>query len=133
MTKKTIARHLIVGSTLALLLGALMVDPAFAQPKTINQPNISDLVGSKPRGSGSDIVTLISSLLNYALGFLGLAATLIIMFSGFQWMTAGGDEAVTKKARTRMIQGVVGIGIILASWGLGNFVVTQLFTQIIGN
>ena len=133
MTKKTLARHLLVGSTLALFVGLLSADPVLAQGTFGRPPDATTIqkgLNTQNLGSTDDIVELIAALINYGLTFLGLLATLIILFSGFQWMTAGGDAAVTEKAKKRMIQGVVGLVIILSAWGLGNFVVKTLFTTL---
>nr|NIS50742.1 hypothetical protein [Phycisphaerae bacterium] len=59
---------------------------------------------------------------------LGIIAVVIILIGGFQWMTAGGNEENVDKAKKRIIQGVIGLAIILASWAIARFVLESLVT-----
>ncbi len=65
-------------------------------------------------------------LINTAMLFLGLIAVVIILLAGFKWMTAGGSEDKVSEAKRLMGQGVIGLVIILASWGIATFVISQL-------
>lgn len=137
MTAKTLGKHLVVGSLLALSL-LVCVDSAWAlDPSKVGAPlkapsqTVTDYGIQSSGTKADDLVTLIQSLLSYAMGFLGIIAVLIIMMSGFQWMTAGGDTAQVTKAQDRMKQGIIGLLIILSSWGLGYFVVGTLLKNVL--
>ena len=67
-----------------------------------------------------DIVT---SVINIMMGFLGLFAVVIILMGGFKWMTAQGNEKQTEEATTMIKNGVIGLIIILAAFGVATFVV----------
>lgn len=75
-----------------------------------------------------DIRSTIASIINVAMGLLGIIAVGIILIGGFQWMTAGGNEENVEKAKKRIIQGVIGLAIILASWAIARFVLESLVT-----
>jgi len=75
-----------------------------------------------------DIRATIASIINVAMGLLGIIAVAIILIGGFQWMTAGGNEENVDKAKKRIIQGVIGLAIILASWAIARFVLESLVT-----
>ena len=75
-----------------------------------------------------DIRATIASIINVAMGLLGILAVVIILIGGFQWMTAGGNEENVDKAKKRIIQGVIGLAIILASWAIARFVLESLVT-----
>jgi len=77
-------------------------------------------LGNKP------IQETIANLINIALGFLGILSVLIILWGGFGWMTSGGEEAKVKAAKGRIIQGIIGLVIILSSWAIATFVITSL-------
>ena len=72
--------------------------------------------------------TLAGNIIKIALGFLGVLAVVIILIGGFKWMTAGGNEEQVEEAKKILIAGIIGLVIILASWGLANFVIGQLMT-----
>src|SRR3989338_7749959 len=42
--------------------------------------------------SGRDIKSIIAQIINITLGFLGIVAVSIIMYAGYLWMTASGNE-----------------------------------------
>lgn len=67
-----------------------------------------------------------ASVIRILLGFLGMIAVVIILLGGFKWMTAGGNEEKVGEARKLIIQGAVGLIIILAAFGIANFVINNL-------
>lgn len=69
-----------------------------------------------------------SSLIQVILGFLGLLAVVIILIGGFKWMTAAGNEDQVAEARKIIVAGIIGLVIILASWGIASFVLENLIT-----
>jgi hypothetical protein len=71
--------------------------------------------------------TIVSSVVSVLLGFLGILAVLIILFAGFKWMTAGGNDDNISSAKSMMTAGVIGLVIVLASFGLSQFVIEALY------
>lgn len=69
-----------------------------------------------------------ASVIRILLGFLGMIAVVIILLGGFKWMTAGGNDEKVGEARKLIIQGAVGLLIILAAFGIANFVINSLLT-----
>ena len=72
------------------------------------------------------LVDTISSIVNIVLGILGIVAFIIILYGGFLWMTSKGDEKQVSKAKKVIIDGVIGLAIILASWAIAVFVMNLL-------
>ena len=68
-------------------------------------------------------IEMIISLVRIALSFLALFAVLIIMLGGFKYMMSGGNEDAAKQARGMIINGIIGIIIILASWGITSWLI----------
>ena len=63
-------------------------------------------------GLGStDLRDIVNNFIRVLLGFLGLIAVIIILVGGFQWMTAGGDDA--KVEILRIIVKVHGLDIVV--------------------
>jgi hypothetical protein len=67
------------------------------------------------------------------MGFLGIIAVVIILLGGFKWMTAGGDESKVEEAKKLMTAGVIGLAIVLASWGVTIFVLDALLSATGGS
>jgi len=67
-------------------------------------------------------VSITVNFIKWALGFLGLVAVIFIIYGGFTWMTAAGNEERVKKAKEVIKAAVIGLVVVLASWMLIFFV-----------
>jgi hypothetical protein len=71
---------------------------------------------------GIGAVKSVELIVSRSLGFLTVLAGLffiIYFFLGaFKWLTAGGDSGKVQKARDEMVQGVLGLIIIVAAYGI---------------
>jgi type IV secretory pathway VirB2 component (pilin) len=72
------------------------------------------------------IKDIINNIISVVLGFLGLIAVILILIGGFMWMTAGGSEEKVKKGRQYIINGVIGLIIILAAYAIATFVISNI-------
>ncbi|MFH0819982.1 MAG: Ig-like domain-containing protein [bacterium] len=79
--------------------------------------------GLGTRGLKQTVFTVI----NVLLGFLGIVALVIVMYGGFVWMTAGGNQEKVSRAKKILLNGLIGLLLILTSWGIANFVLGQLW------
>jgi len=70
-----------------------------------------------------DLIKIIFEIIRYLLSFLGVAAVLIIIYGGFLWMSAGGNEEKVGKAKKIITQAIIGLIIILFSYSLTMFVI----------
>jgi hypothetical protein len=73
-----------------------------------------------------DLKTGLGELINVALGFLGIVAVIIILFGGFKWMTAGGNDEKVGEAKRLIIAGIIGLAIILSAYAITTFVLQSL-------
>ncbi|MFZ4648539.1 MAG: hypothetical protein ACOYMB_02765 [Patescibacteria group bacterium] len=90
----------------------------------------SNSVGTNINLSSKEPIVVATNLINTAMMFLGLIAVVIFLVGGFKWMTAMGSDDNIKKAKELMSAGVIGLVIILASWGVAKFVLTKLINTI---
>ncbi|MFA6171314.1 MAG: TrbC/VirB2 family protein [Patescibacteria group bacterium] len=74
---------------------------------------------------------LIVNVIQVALGFLGLIAVIIIIVGGFYWMTAGGNDEKVTTGRKYIVNGIIGLVIILAAYGITSWVITTLNTEVL--
>jgi hypothetical protein len=70
---------------------------------------------------------MIASLVNIALGFLGILALMLIILAGFKWMLSMGNEDKASEAKRMLFSGIVGLIIILASFGLARFAIDAIY------
>jgi len=76
---------------------------------------------------------VITRIINLALSFLALIALVIVIIGGFLWMTSGGEANKIDKAKQLLKNGLIGLAIILASWAIVAFLITQFGGAIGGN
>ena len=87
------------------------------------QTDVGNVIGL----GNEDPRVIAASIINVILGFLGIIAVVIVLMGGFKWMTAGGNEDKIEEAKKLMSAGVIGLVIILASWGLATFIVNMMY------
>jgi len=75
-----------------------------------------------------DVRDTIASLIKTAMGLLGIVATVLVLYGGFQWMIAGGEEKKVDRAKKTIYMGVIGLLIILSAYGIASYVLTNLVT-----
>lgn len=68
------------------------------------------------------IPTKIGQIVGAVLAFVGVIFFVIIIYGGFMWMTAGGNEEKVKKAIELIVQAVVGLIIIGAAYLITRFI-----------
>ena len=73
--------------------------------------------------------TLTGELIAYILGFVGLIFLIIIIYSGIQWMTAGGNEEKVENSKKRIIQASIGLALVLFSYMIVYWVIMFFYSQ----
>lgn len=63
--------------------------------------------------------------------FIGVMFFVMTIIGGIQWMTAGGNEEQVAGAKKRVINGIIGIGIILSAYIITYFILSK-FTSVTG-
>lgn len=82
-----------------------------------------------PEGIGQENpATVAVNVIEWALGILGLIAVILILYGGFTWMTAGGEEKRIETAKTILKAAIIGLVIIMTSYGVAQYVFDQLIT-----
>ncbi len=115
----------VLGMLLALGLAAgLTADIGFAQGGAqggfitdTDRPQTLSAATSRYEGSFRSALTMI---VNYFLYFLGLVATIMVIYGGFLYITSGGDDAGAEKGKKILLYAAIGIVVILISYALVN-------------
>ncbi len=73
---------------------------------------------------------IVTTIIRFALGFIGLILIVMFIVSGFQYMTAGGNEETVKQAVSRIRNAIIGLIIILAAYSITYFVTNKVAPTI---
>ncbi|TAK04948.1 DUF4215 domain-containing protein [Patescibacteria group bacterium] len=106
----------------ALLLGAAFASPVLAQVNTGLTPDVEGALGL----GTTDVRVTVARIIRNFMGLLGIVAVLLILYGGFLWMTAAGNEEQVDKARKVIISAVIGLAIVLSSYAIAQFVMNSL-------
>jgi|GEM_PF-1504308 len=120
------ATYLSFFAMVALFAYFFDVAEVFAQDpgNLIRADDVPDRIASN--SGGYSFRDLILNFLNFFLGFLGLLAVLMVIYGGFLYMTAAGDDSKTESGKKVILYAVIGIMIILISFALVNTVLSGL-------
>lgn len=93
-----------------------MVGAQFAMPPS----------GGLPTGS---IYSLIGRTMNWLLAVFGMIAIIAFVISGFQYLTAAGDEGQIETAKRNMKYSIIGIVVALSGW----IILAAIYQALAGN
>lgn len=120
ITKKTIKQFLVVSSLMIaglLLINAIGINLAMAQAI---DPQDSPAIINQLSGGQTGLRGIVLTIINFFLTFLGLLAVVMVIYGGFLYVSSGGNDESTGKAKKILLYAVVGIIIIIASFALVN-------------
>lgn len=120
MTKKI----LLVPLALVFLFMPFITQAAWA-PQDISFDKSGNILRNTKLGQNDPIV-LTSGIINWFLGILGLLALVLIVYAGFKWMLSRGDEGEVEEAMDIIKGAVIGLVIVLASYGIAYYVFNNL-------
>ncbi len=111
-----------IATTAATLLASVV--PVSAGPLL---PNIADITTATGLGA-TEPAAVVAMLIKTALLLLGTIALVLIIYGGFMWMTARGNEEQVTSARTLLTSAVIGLIIIIGSYSIGSYIFTVINT-----
>lgn len=84
-------------------------------------------------GLGSGNLTLmIARIIKGFFGLLGILAVVLVSYGGFVWMTAGGNEEKVTQAKKIIMNGTIGLMIILMSFAIASFAINAITNGVNG-
>ncbi|MEK7681163.1 MAG: IPT/TIG domain-containing protein [Patescibacteria group bacterium] len=82
--------------------------------------------------ASTDIRVIVAKIIKTALGLLGIVAIVLVLYGGYVWMTAGGDEEKISQAKKILVNSFIGLAIILSSYAITSFVLNRLISATTG-
>ncbi|MFA5076046.1 MAG: hypothetical protein WC480_01365 [Patescibacteria group bacterium] len=73
---------------------------------------------------------VVGRLISYAMGALGVVFFVLMVYGGWLWLTASGNEEQITKAKKLIIEAVIGLAIIFAAYAITYFVVSKALSSI---
>jgi len=95
----------------------------FFLPQLVSAAVTIENVGGTLGLGSADLKQTIINVVSFVLGLLGLIAAIMIIYGGFVWLTAGGNEDKVDNAKKIISSAATGLVIILIAWAIVNFVI----------
>lgn len=80
-----------------------------------------------------DVRVIVARIIKVFLGLLGIIFLVLLVLAGFKWMNSQGNEEEVKKAKDQITVAVIGLLIILAAYGITNFVTRAVYKTVIND
>lgn len=100
---------------------------------TVGEGGLDDIASEAYNQSGEPDKTLpeiVANIIEVILGFIGVILVVLIMVAGFKYMTANGNDEKVQEAVKQIRNAIIGLLIILASWGLTVFITDTIVSKI---
>lgn len=117
----------------ALIMGlglVLLPTMAFAQSTGLDaiKSGAQKAAGGAGLASSSspDLMTLIGQLIGAVMGLVGVLLFGYMVYGGFKWMTAAGNDKAVSEAQAIIRNAIIGIVIIVAAYAISSFVIGTL-------
>lgn len=126
--KKYFKKFILISLTAILVLPYIVfaASPALDNLRTTGQGGPG---AGKPPYELTDRYTfskIISTVIEAFLGLLGIIFLILIIYAGYNWMTAQGDEEKVTKAKDTLQRAVIGLIIIIVAYSITYFVFSSL-------
>lgn len=133
----------IIGLTsfLTLIASVVYTVPVLAQTSNSRQDTLDQLraaggangAGFSNANNPTDPRTLAARIIRTVLGVIGTIFLVLTVYAGFLWMTAGGNDEQISKARRLILDGAMGLAVVLAAYSITVFVSRFLLDSTSGS
>jgi len=127
---RTIATAAFTVLTFVLAAFAYTAFPHVVHAQGITANEVLDQQVGETIGTGTeDLRIVIARLIRAAFGFLGIIAVVLILYAGFLWMTAAGEEDKVNRAKRTLTAAIIGLVIMLSAFGITSFIISRLLGE----
>ena len=78
-------------------------------------------------GGEFGLTAVIGAVIQGALALIGVIFLALMLYAGYHWMTARGEEEKVEKAKDTIQRAIVGIIIVVGAYAIWLFIFNQLF------
>ena len=121
--KKSIIKLVTIG-LFSLGFALLVCQPVFATRPTLDNAlgNVGTVATSAGVADKASVSEIASSVITTVLSIVGILFFILIVYGGFNWMMARGNDAQIKKSKDTVFAAVIGLVVILGAYAITTFV-----------
>ena len=111
---------------LGILTFGLLVTTAHAQNLGIDTVHKAGEQAGFERATETSFAQNVGRAITILFSILGVLFTILIIYAGYLWMTARGNEEFVTKAKDILSTSIIGLVILLMAYSITNFVVRRV-------
>ena len=111
-----------------VLIAESGVDTALTGLNTSAEEGFAGGDNLKDSGIITDIPGAIGRIVGAILAFIGVIFFILMIYGGFMWMTARGNEQQVTRAKDLIMAAIIGLIIVLAAYAITSYIGTALTT-----
>jgi len=113
------------------------ISPVYADLNLDDAFKIGGPLSEAAKGAGyykesTTVEEIIGWILTVVLSFLGVIFLVLMVYGGYNWMTARGNEEQVKKAQEAITAAVIGLVIVILAYAISWFVIFKLGGATLG-
>lgn len=108
-----------------LVNAAGLIKPDVKENINKNTQNIGGAAGYEDVGDDSALI-LAQTVISVFLSIIGILLLVYILYAGYNWLTAQGEEEKVTKAKDTIKRAIIGVIIIIAAYAISTFVISRL-------
>lgn len=114
----------------SVILGVTLFSTVAMQPVGVQatEDTLLTQVGDGINASDQQLPETIANIIKFILSLLGIIALILVIYAGFLWMFGGTDEKKIATARSIMLNGAIGLLIIMSAYAITNWAFNALTT-----
>ncbi len=113
-----------------LAVGLVLIALPFLGSAVFAQGGIQPILPTPGPHSPADLTQFIITIVQWFYTIIFIVAVFFILLSAFYFITSGGDETKTKKAKSTLLYAVIGIAVGLLSYSIIIFVQNALGSSL---
>jgi hypothetical protein len=102
----------------------LAVNPASETLDKISTGEVGPYVAST---DNQLLSTIIGTVISVALSLIGTIFLVLMLYAGYNWMVARGDEEKVTQAKDTITRAIIGMIIVIGAYAIWAFIFKQLF------
>lgn len=130
--KKFIKIEILAAAIFLTLFTAVGISSAAGFIKDSVRTNISGdaqtvgIAAGYETGDDNSALTLVQTVINIFLSIIGVLLLVYIIYAGYNWLTAQGEEEKVTRAKETIQRAVIGAIIIIAAYAISTFVMIKI-------
>ena len=120
---------LLVFSLSFAVMPTLAFDGGLNETVNVPIPAGENNLGALTAQADQPIEQRVGALIGTILSYIGVIFFVLIVYGGFQWMTAQGNDQKVGKAKELIINATIGLVIVLSAYAITSFIGTSLTSE----